>query len=350
MKLYVYKNDQQLGPFDETQIAEGLNSGYFTAHDLAWHDGLSEWKQLGELLKNPETPPPLPTNPQLENPSIIQTNVQQGAMIGGWVCFALGIVTMYLSMWTFFIYGPLFLAAFILSILAMAQKRIAGGIILLLATILIPSLMGLFLFTFRTTQAVAKVLGVENNQPAKPSNPKNDELDNKNGFRNLILGSQYDSLKDLIEVDNGFIVNLLKSKDDESKRYVLKDKGENIGDAEIDEIVLIFNQNILSKISVKVKGKQNTLILRESLIKAYGEPFADSKKISSWYGAKTSLELIMAENPDSATAEYTNKEINDKIQKIISNNTLIKNEEIRKQDDDLKKKAKENADEGSKSL
>jgi cell division septation protein DedD len=64
--------------------------------------------------------------------------MKQGAAIGGWLCFVLGGVVMYFSLWTFILYVPLFLVAFVLSIVAMAQRRILAGIILLLATLILP--------------------------------------------------------------------------------------------------------------------------------------------------------------------------------------------------------------------
>jgi|GEM_PF-2200187 len=64
--------------------------------------------------------------------------VKQGAVIGGWVCFLLASAIMYYSLWAFLFYGPLFFVAFILSIAAMAQRRILGGVLLLFATLLIP--------------------------------------------------------------------------------------------------------------------------------------------------------------------------------------------------------------------
>jgi len=66
----------------------------------------------------------------------IQTNVKQGAALGGWVCFGLGSVFMFIPVPTWFIYGPLFLASFILSIVAISQRRIASGVTLLLANVL----------------------------------------------------------------------------------------------------------------------------------------------------------------------------------------------------------------------
>lgn len=73
----------------------------------------------------------------------VSTNVKQGALIGALVCFGLGIGLMVLSLWSFIIYGPLFLVAFVLSIVAMAQRRVFGGLVMLLLTLIVPP--GLFL-------------------------------------------------------------------------------------------------------------------------------------------------------------------------------------------------------------
>lgn len=89
---------------------------------------------------------PTPQNAQESVPA------KQGAAIGGWVCFALGTLIMYLSVWTFILYVPLFFVAFVLSIVAMAQRRIVLGIVLLLATILFPLIEWLALATTRTNK------------------------------------------------------------------------------------------------------------------------------------------------------------------------------------------------------
>lgn len=66
--------------------------------------------------------------------------MKQGALIGGWVCFVIGAATMFLSLWAIIFYAPLFFAAFVLSIVAMAQGRVAGGLTLLLCCVTFPSL------------------------------------------------------------------------------------------------------------------------------------------------------------------------------------------------------------------
>ena len=68
----------------------------------------------------------------------LQTNVKQGAVIGGWVCFGVGILFMFHSLWAFIFYVPLFLATSVLSIVAMAQGRVRSGLTLLLCCVIIP--------------------------------------------------------------------------------------------------------------------------------------------------------------------------------------------------------------------
>lgn len=60
--------------------------------------------------------------------------------MAGWICFGVGVIVLFVPLPTWFIYGPLFLASFILSIIAMAQGRLASGLILLLANLGVPVL------------------------------------------------------------------------------------------------------------------------------------------------------------------------------------------------------------------
>jgi len=57
---------------------------------------------------------------------------------------------MFLSLWAFIFYAPLFLAAFVLSIVAMSQRRVAGGLTLLLCCVTIPPLTFLGLIAYRS--------------------------------------------------------------------------------------------------------------------------------------------------------------------------------------------------------
>ena len=87
----------------------------------------------------------------------IQPNVKQGALIGAVVCFVIGLLFMGGSLLTALIYGPLFFAAFVLSIIAMAQKHILGGLLMLLATLIVPPSIGLYLAASRAPAAAQTI-------------------------------------------------------------------------------------------------------------------------------------------------------------------------------------------------
>jgi hypothetical protein len=50
MSILIYRNEQQEGPYDSGQIAEGLASGYFSPEDYAFTEGCSEWVPLRTLV------------------------------------------------------------------------------------------------------------------------------------------------------------------------------------------------------------------------------------------------------------------------------------------------------------
>ena len=80
---------------------------------------------------------------------------KQGAVIGGWVCLLLGSALMYFSLFAFLLYLPLFVAAFVLGIVAIAQRRIGNGIPILLLSVVIPLVFGVLLGTVRTAKVLA---------------------------------------------------------------------------------------------------------------------------------------------------------------------------------------------------
>ena len=95
---------------------------------------------------------------------------KSGAVIGGWVCFGIGLAVMCWSLWLFLIYGPLFLASFIMAIVAIAQKRIANGIAMLLASVLVPLVLSVALFAQRSSD-LTKALSA-NSPQVSSSNQK----------------------------------------------------------------------------------------------------------------------------------------------------------------------------------
>jgi DNA-directed RNA polymerase subunit RPC12/RpoP len=104
----------------------------------------------------PQRPRPQHTQQRPQQKQTVETNVRQGALIGGVVCFILGVIMMCFSLWTVIVYAPLFLAAFVLSIVAMAQKRIAGGVILLVLTVAVPPVLMIAVPSFKTARSAAQ--------------------------------------------------------------------------------------------------------------------------------------------------------------------------------------------------
>ncbi len=69
---------------------------------------------------------------------VVQTNVKQGAVIGAAACLMIAMIVQAISNFLFPLYLVLYLVAFILSIVAMAQRRVIWGLLILLATIIGP--------------------------------------------------------------------------------------------------------------------------------------------------------------------------------------------------------------------
>ena len=53
-QTYIHKNDQQLGPFDDSVILMSLSNGAFEYEDLCWRDGWEDWKPLGSIYPRPK--------------------------------------------------------------------------------------------------------------------------------------------------------------------------------------------------------------------------------------------------------------------------------------------------------
>ena len=51
MQIYLARNNQQAGPYSVEQLNQMLASQQVLLTDLAWHQGMSEWKALGELTQ-----------------------------------------------------------------------------------------------------------------------------------------------------------------------------------------------------------------------------------------------------------------------------------------------------------
>ncbi len=84
MKIHIVKNDQQLGPYDEAQLAQQIEQGAVSYEDLAWVEGMPEWRPLREIASRPaHIPPPLPSSKDNQESAETQY-VRAINLIRGW--------------------------------------------------------------------------------------------------------------------------------------------------------------------------------------------------------------------------------------------------------------------------
>ena len=60
MNILVAKNGSQLGPFSESDLRAKLASGEFSPTDFGWHEGLTAWSPLGQLVGDAAPPSAVP--------------------------------------------------------------------------------------------------------------------------------------------------------------------------------------------------------------------------------------------------------------------------------------------------
>lgn len=199
MEIYLQQDGQQTGPYTEQQLQESIASGSLNQFNLAKHDGLSDWQPLCTIIHiatpapsssqlptpasgtphlppapsttgtphlNPPPPPPdltSPSSPPLSPPSpsaaagVLQSFDQRGVIIAGWACFVLGFIVLLVFPWPFYIHFALFVAAVILSIEALSQHKIISGLSLLLASLLLPTLVGFGLLFYQLNKDIESI-------------------------------------------------------------------------------------------------------------------------------------------------------------------------------------------------
>lgn len=190
MEIYLQQNGQAVGPYTEEQLQESVAAGAINQFDLAFHEGINDWQPLCTIIlikiPPPKTshaqstmsglpllPPPPQTSgtPLLPPPDIMQTGTagpgvlskvfglitQLGAVIAGWTCFLLGFTILVAFSWPFYFHYILFVAAVMFSIEALSQRRIIGGLSLLLTTLMLPVIAGFALLFHRANKAAEPV-------------------------------------------------------------------------------------------------------------------------------------------------------------------------------------------------
>jgi hypothetical protein len=118
-------------------------------------------------------------------------------------------------------------------------------------------------------------------------NPK--ALDDKYGFREMKFETLFNSIKNLVKVEEGFY----KSTTEDLK----------LGDYQLNEVVYSFYKDQLYIILIKVKGVINSNGVLKILQQAYGSGYQSNRYIESylWNGQKT----IMSYEQNSITGDAT---------------------------------------------
>jgi peptidyl-prolyl cis-trans isomerase B (cyclophilin B) len=102
MQIYIYRNNQQLGPFTEAEIKAQLASGATSLQDNVWWEGQANWIPLGQsslmatLAPTPPGSPPMAPSPLPGTPSTapVTAAVPQTSNLAIWalVCGCLSLV------------------------------------------------------------------------------------------------------------------------------------------------------------------------------------------------------------------------------------------------------------------
>lgn len=78
------------------------------------------------------------------------------AVNAGWICFVLGVVLLFAHVGTILLAIPLFIASLVLSIVGLAQGRIASGVVLLCLSVMAPMVLVPGMMCARVGESMAK--------------------------------------------------------------------------------------------------------------------------------------------------------------------------------------------------
>ena len=99
MEVWIGRQGERHGPYQEEQIKEWLRSGQLSREDLGWCDGLADWQPLSVLfpLEKP-TPPPAPDVYAPPVPAPQPVGARIGDYAGFWQRFGAWVIDMIVLM------------------------------------------------------------------------------------------------------------------------------------------------------------------------------------------------------------------------------------------------------------
>ena len=102
MPIYINKNNQQSGPYEERVVIDQLRNGMLSPNDLGIRHGETTWRRLGDMFPNvgsSPAPPPVSASPS-GAPAAAQFASQPAKAAGGcrkplgWTILAIGLLLM----------------------------------------------------------------------------------------------------------------------------------------------------------------------------------------------------------------------------------------------------------------
>jgi len=88
--IFVARNGQQQGPYSEDDVRAKLLASQLAVTDLAWREGMSDWRPLSELLRiELPPPPPVPHPPVVSTTETVTISATAGRPVVGIVVASL---------------------------------------------------------------------------------------------------------------------------------------------------------------------------------------------------------------------------------------------------------------------
>ncbi len=108
MELYLYRADQETGPYTEVEARALVASSQITRTCLAWHEGMSEWLPLEQVVALPKPPslppvsqglPPIPPRNQAQSEKATAATPAPASStirtVSGVIALVLGLLTIF---------------------------------------------------------------------------------------------------------------------------------------------------------------------------------------------------------------------------------------------------------------
>ena len=111
MELYLYRADEQTGPYTDAEVRALVASSQITRTCLAWHEGLAEWLPLEQVVTLPKLPslpatakglPPMPPRNRVQSPP---ATVAAPASASSTIRTVSGVIALILGLLTIFNIG-----------------------------------------------------------------------------------------------------------------------------------------------------------------------------------------------------------------------------------------------------